>query len=134
MSPASTADLAREVLGLLDDKRLDALIDHAHPEVEWRSFFAQLGEGGVYRGHDGMREYIRDLIDAWDSITAEVDQVIEIEDVAVAIGRIRYRGRASDLEAADPAGWVLKFRDGKVILFRAFRDPEQALERIGLSD
>jgi ketosteroid isomerase-like protein len=37
------------------------------------------------------------------------------------------------VEMALPAGWMLKFRDGKVALFRAFRDPEAVLESVGLT-
>jgi hypothetical protein len=29
---------------------------------------------------------------------------------------------------------MLKFRHGKLIRFRAFRDPEEALETVGLSE
>jgi hypothetical protein len=29
---------------------------------------------------------------------------------------------------------MLKFRDGKVLCFRAFREPEQTLEALGLSE
>jgi hypothetical protein len=29
---------------------------------------------------------------------------------------------------------MLKFRDGKVLRFRAFSEPEQALEAVGLED
>jgi ketosteroid isomerase-like protein len=130
----STADLAREVLALLGERELETLIERTDPEVEWRSFFAGLGERGAYRGHSGMREYVSDLTEAWDYVAAEVDSVVAADDVAVAVGRIRYRGRSSDIEAADPALWMLKFRDGKVVLFRAFRDPASVLERVGLTD
>ena len=30
-----------------------------------------------------------------------------------------------------PAGWMLQFREGKVVLFRAFRDPEAVLAALG---
>jgi len=33
-------------------------------------------------------------------------------------------------ETASPAGWMLRFRDGKVLRFRAFRAPERALEAV----
>jgi ketosteroid isomerase-like protein len=29
---------------------------------------------------------------------------------------------------------MLRFRDGKLVSFRAFRDPEQALEAVGLRE
>jgi ketosteroid isomerase-like protein len=125
-------ELAREVLaalGMRDPARLIALSD---PEVEWHSFFA-LSEGGVYRGHDGTRRYLSDLTDAWEIGRAEVDDALGIADVAVLVGRIHYRGRGSGVESTSPAGWMLKFRNGKVLRFRAFAEPAQALEAVGLS-
>ena len=93
-----------------------------------------LAEGGVYRGHDGARRYMSDLDDAWEIGRAEVDDALEIANVAVLVGRIHYRGKGSGVESASPAGWMLKFRNGKVLCFRAFRAPEQALEAVGLSE
>jgi ketosteroid isomerase-like protein len=126
-------ELARRVLDTLgkrDPVRLVALSD---PAVEWQSFFA-IGEGeGIYRGHEGTRRYMADLEDAWETARAEVDQALALGDIAVLVGRIHYRGKGSGAENATPAGWVLKFRDNKVLCFRAFREPEQVLEEIGVS-
>jgi ketosteroid isomerase-like protein len=96
--------------------------------------FAELGQGGVYQGHDGTRQYLSDLDDAWEIVRADVDDGIGIGEVAILIGRIHYRGKASGIETESAAGWMLKFRQGKVVCFRAFREPEQALERVGLSE
>jgi hypothetical protein len=73
-----------------------------------------------------------DLDDAFEVGLAEVDSALEVGDVAVLVGRIHYRGKGSGVESASPAGWMLKFRDGKLICFRAFREPEQTLEAVGL--
>jgi ketosteroid isomerase-like protein len=127
-----TIELARQLIAALNRRDLSMLTSRADPDVEWHSFFAQLGEGGVYRGHDGARRWLRDLDDAWEIVRAEVDDEIAVGDVAVLTGRIHYRGKGSGIETETPAGWMLKFRDGKVTLFRAFRDPEQALEAVGL--
>jgi ketosteroid isomerase-like protein len=127
-------ELARKVLhalGTRDSARLIALSD---PEVEWHSFFA-MGEGGSsYRGHDGTRRYMSDLNDAFEIGRAEVDDALGVGDLAVLVGRIHYRGKGSGVEGDSPAGWMLKFRDGKLLRFRAFREPEQALEAVGLSE
>ena len=127
-----TAERAREVMELLAAGRLDELVARADPAVEWHSFFAELGEGGVYRGFEGMQHYVRDLREAWETVAADVDDSVEVGDVAVLVGHIRFRGKGSGVEMRNPAGWMLKFRDGKVVLFRAFRDPEAALEAVGL--
>jgi ketosteroid isomerase-like protein len=128
-----TIELARRVMEALSQGNLDQMIALADPDVEWHSFFAGLGEGGVYRGYDGTREYARDLRDAWEIVRADVDSLLAVGDVALLVGRIHYRGRGSGIETESPAGWMLKFHDGRLIRFRAFRDPEQALEAVGLS-
>ena len=55
-------------------------------------------------------------------------------DVTLLVGRIHYRGKTSGVENETPVGWMLRFRDGKLASFRAFRDPEQALEAVGLRE
>jgi ketosteroid isomerase-like protein len=127
-------ELAREVLATLGKRDSARLVDLADPEVEWHSFFA-MGEGGTtYRGHDGTRRYMSDLDDAFEIGRADVDDALSVGDIAVLVGRIHYRGKGSGVESESPAGWMLKFRNGKVLCFRAFREPEQALEAVGLSE
>lgn len=127
-----TVELARQVVEALSRRDLATLIAFADPEVEWHSFFAELGEGGVYRGHEGTRQYMSDLSEAWEIVRADVDDALGVGDVAVLVGRIHYRGKGSGIETETPAGWMLKFRQGRVTCFRAFREPEEALEAVGL--
>jgi ketosteroid isomerase-like protein len=129
-----TLELARETMRTLNRRDPDELIAVADPDVEWHSFFAQVGEEGVYRGHQGARQYMRDLDESWEIVRGDVDDGVAVDDVAVLVGRIHYRGKGSGIETESPAGWMLKFRAGKLILFRAFRDPDRALEAIGRRD
>jgi ketosteroid isomerase-like protein len=127
-------EIARKVLDALGTRDSSTLIALSDPEVEWHSFFA-LAEGGAYQGHDGARRYMSDLEDAWEIGRAEVDgDGIAVGDIAVLVGWLHYRGKGSGVESTSPAGWMFKFRDGKLLCFRAFRDPEQALEAVGLSE
>jgi ketosteroid isomerase-like protein len=126
-------DLAVQALDALSRRDVSRLVALADPEVEWRSFFA-IGEGGVYRGHDGTRRYLSDLDDAFEVGRADVDDGLAIGDIAVLVDRIHYRGKASGVETETPTGWMLKFRDGKVLSFRAFREPKEALEAVGLAE
>ncbi len=104
-----------DALSRRDLSRLIALSD---PEIEWHSFFAELGGGGVYRGHSGTRRYIDDLREAWEIVRADVDAGLGVGEVALLVGRIHYRGRGSGAETETPAGWMLKFREGKLVCFR----------------
>ena len=126
-------EAARRVLAAISQRDTSRLITLADPQVEWHSFFA-IGEGGFYRGHEGTRRYMNDLSDAWEIGRADVDDALEVGDVAVLVGRIHYRGKASGVETETPAGWMLEFRQGKLLCFRAFREPEQALRAVGSRD
>jgi ketosteroid isomerase-like protein len=132
--PAENVELARAAMEALSTRDLERLVALSDPEVEWHSFFASLSEGGTYRGHDGLRRYLRDLNDAFEVVQANVDDQVAVGDVVVLVGHIHYIGKDSGLDLRTPAGWVIKCRRGKVILFRAFREPEQSLEGVGLSN
>ena len=101
-----TLKLAGRVLDALARRDVAGLIDLSDPEVQWHSFFAEVtfGAGGGYRGHDGIRQYIRDLNDAWEIVRADVDDGLEVGDIVLLVGRIHYRGKASGVETATPAG------------------------------
>jgi ketosteroid isomerase-like protein len=129
-------EMAGQVLDALARRDVSRLIALTDPEVEWHSFFAVLapGEGGAYRGHEGIRQYVSDLNDAWEIVRCDVDDGLGVDDIALLIGRVHYRGKGSGLETESPAGWMFKFREGRVVCFRAFREPGQALETLGLSE
>ena len=129
-------EMAGLVLDALARRDVEGLIALSDPDVRWHSFFAEVafGAGGGYRGHNGIRQYVSDLNDAWEIVRADVDDGVGVGDIALLVGRIHYRGKASGVETASPAGWIFKFRDGKVLRFRAFREPAQVLEDAGLSE
>jgi ketosteroid isomerase-like protein len=129
---AENVATARRILIALGRRELDALVDLSHPDARWRSFFAAFLEGGEYHGHVGLRQYMADLDEAFDYLRPEVVDMLDAGDVIVGLGKIHYRGRGSGVETESAAGWVLKFKDDKLLQFRAFRDPEQALEKVGL--
>jgi ketosteroid isomerase-like protein len=102
-----TFALAHQVMDALSNRDLVRLLALADPDIEWHSFFAQLGKGGVYRGFDGTREYMRDLSEAWEVVRADIDDGIAVGEVAVLVGRIHYRGKGSGIETENGAGWLL---------------------------
>jgi len=120
-----------EAVAQQDAERLIELTD---PEIEWHSFLAQLEEGGVYRGHEGMRQYAEDLADTWEFLHTEVHDTLSVGAVVLMVGSLRYRGRGSGVEAEPTVGYMLKVRRRKALLLRAFRGPEEIFQAVGLSE
>ena len=125
--------LAHEVIDAVKTQDVSRLVELTDPEVEWYSLVA-LGRSKGYRGHDGIHRYIEDIADAFEFIYAEVDDAISAGDLVLLVGHFHYRGRTSGVDTKSPAGLVVRLRDGRVVYMRAFRDPEQALAVVGLSE
>ena len=115
---------------------VETLLEVLDPEVAWHSALHALlgGEATVYRGHDGVREMLRDLYEAFDEIHIEISEIRDLGDRLVAIGRTSARGRESGAETESPIAWVVEFKNGKAISLRAYLDPKEALEAAGLRE
>jgi len=127
-------ELVMSLIEAVAQRDLARLIELTDPEVEWHSFIAELGEGGVYRGHDGIRRYVSDLNESLDVLRLHPDDALAVGQVVLLVGQLETRGRDSGVETTLPSGYVARFRGGKVVQMRAFREPEQALEAVGLSE
>ena len=114
----------------------EALLSVLDPEVEWHGaiLMAMGGRQTVYRGHEGVREWLRDLYETLSEFQADYPEIRDLGDRTVAIGRVRVRGMASEVEIESPHGTVVEFKNGKGIRIRTYLDPREALEAAGLSD
>jgi ketosteroid isomerase-like protein len=115
---------------------VETLLQVLDPAVTWHSALHALlgGEATEYRGHDGIREMLRDLYDAFDDIHVEITEIRDPGDRLVAIGRTRARGKASGADVNTPIGFVTEFKNGKAISMRGYLDPKEALEAVGLRE
>jgi ketosteroid isomerase-like protein len=125
--------LAYEAIAAIKSQDASRLVELTHPDVEWHSLVVVAGSEG-YRGHEGIRRYIEDIADALEFIYADVDDAISAGDLVLLVGHFHYRGKASGVETKSPGGFVVRFRDDRVVYMRAFRDPERALAAVGMSE
>jgi ketosteroid isomerase-like protein len=90
------------------------------------------GKQTVYRGHEGVREWLRDLYETLSEFQAEYPEIRDLGDRTVAIGHVRARGMASEAVIEAPHGAVGEFKNGRGIRIRTYLDPKEALEAAGL--
>jgi len=108
---------------------VEALLEELDADVEWHSAVLSSlgGEETVHRGHDGVREMLRDLYEAFSEFQVEFSDIRDHGDRIVAIGRWITRGEESGAEVTPPLASVVDFRNGKAIRVRSYLDPEDAL-------
>lgn len=116
----------------ISESDTDAALEFCHPEIEFLSVLA-LG-GQAYRGHDGIRQYFADISSAWDEWRVEVHRVDTAPDGRVAIVMTMHcRGRESGTALAERTGHIWTLRDGRLLRNEPYRQPEEALRKLGLS-
>jgi ketosteroid isomerase-like protein len=87
--------------------------------------------GETYRGHEGVVRATERWIEPYEGMRIELEQIVDAGDRLVSIHRARARARHTGIEFDGLLAYLWTFRDGKVIHFRSFRDPEQAMEAAG---
>jgi ketosteroid isomerase-like protein len=121
-----TVELARRAFQAFNDRDFDAVLEGLHEDVEAFPRLAAV-EGG-YRGHDGIRRWWAQLLDAFPDFHVEILEVRDLGEFMVLALRLRGRGAESSTPI-DAAVWhVNQFRDGKVITWRVFTSESEALE------
>src|SRR4051794_28229992 len=82
-----------------------------HPEIVFRSMLGISGRS--YEGHDGIREYFRDIESAWAEWSVEVERAEEGSDGRVAIVMTMHaRGKESGATVAERTAHVWTLADG----------------------
>jgi ketosteroid isomerase-like protein len=110
-----------------------ALLDELDTEIEWRPVLPVVlgGDSTVYRGHDGVRQLLRDLDEVLAERRMDFSEIREAGDHVVAIGSLRIRGKSSGALSESPFGCVAELKNGKAIRIQTYLDPSDALEHLG---
>ena len=115
---------------------IDATLEVFDPEVEWRPAVPRLLGGGtaVYRGRHDVREWLQELDETIAELRIEISEIRDLGERVLAVGQLRGHGRESGAEVESPIGYVVEFKNGKVIRIDDYLEPKEALEAAGLSE
>jgi ketosteroid isomerase-like protein len=115
---------------------VEAMLEELDPEVEWHPLMQMLlgGETTVYRGYQGVREFLEDIDEAFTQLRAEPSEVRDLGERVIAIGHLRGRGRESRAQTEIPVVWLVDFNNGRGVRVREYPDPSEALEAAGLRE
>ena len=115
-------------------REVDAMLAHCDPSIEMHSVFAAVG-GTVYRGHDGLRRWQRDLEGAWgEEIGAEPEAYVELGERTLVFYVMHGRGKHSGVEVRAPVATVFRWRDGLMVYYKGYTHRPDALRDMGVSE
>jgi ketosteroid isomerase-like protein len=121
-------ELAHQAVGAFNRRDLDALLALIDPDAKALPRLAGM-EGG-YHGHEGIRRWWQNLLDAWPDYKAEI---IEVRDFGhTTLAKVRVGGHAADsgIPIRQTSWHVWRWRRKKSVWWGAFPTEAEALEAI----
>jgi ketosteroid isomerase-like protein len=112
---------------------LEAILALFDPDCEV-VFPPEVPEPGPFKGHAELRRWAEGFLAAWESHHAEVVEMIEAENMVVAMLHQVGRGSGSGIEMDETDAHVFTLRDGKITRWRNFSERSEALEAAGLRE
>ena len=111
----------------------DTLVEITHPEVVFTSMIRE-SEGGVYRGHEGMREFFASLLDVLPDWRPTLEDVEDHGDRMLVRARIYASPPGGDVPMEQVVWHVIRLRDGLAIRWDFFRTEEEARAVLAADD
>lgn len=102
------------------------------PEIEI-SNFEPSPFPGTYHGHEGLRQWTRDLFSDFTDGKVETLEVVEDGDLMAVHLQIVAKGRISGIPVSLEWGGLFEFRDGRCVKVTADAEWERTLERLNVS-
>lgn len=120
--------LIRAAYDALNEGRLDWAAENLPPDFE---LVPAPGAGlpGSFVGPEGVARFFAEVADAWEPLRSDVQQVVDLGDRVVVVGRIRHVGRGSGIELRAVAAHLWTVEDGIPVRLELIGDPEEALRR-----
>jgi ketosteroid isomerase-like protein len=98
------------------------------------SKLSAVGVEPIYHGHEGVRQYWRDVLSVSSEVHLEVEELIDAGDRVVAVTRASGVGRVSGVPLGTIRVSVWTLAGGKVVRMEVFDDRRQAFEAAGLRE
>lgn len=106
---------------------IEALLEVVHPDAVARPILGANIGASVYHGHEGLREWFRDLHQEWEAFETRVMRIDKRGGRALLTIDVHARGRASGVVIDGELYHLVELRDGLILRLEAFRDRDAAM-------
>lgn len=122
--------LVRRFFDAYNSRQLEAQIELFDPEIEFVPLRALL-EDTVYRGHDGIRRFARDLEESWSEAHVELLELEARGEQAVSIGCVTLKGRSSGAVTEVTGAAAFSVRDERLLRIAYHPTAQDARRELG---
>ena len=112
---------------------LETFLQLMHADVEVMLPTAEIANAGrPYVGHEGIRAYFDHVAAVWEELRV-IPRAVAVREVStVVIGRAYARGAMGITDT--PAGWVVRYSEGRMHSLRLYWNRREALMAVGVNE
>jgi ketosteroid isomerase-like protein len=126
MVVATDIELVKAMFAAFAARDLETVLSLADPEIEFTAVTGEhAGRTDPYRGHDGLREYFRDVAAVWEELRLTPREFREEGGLILVTGKVSARSQRRTVTGS--TGWVWRVRDGKVVYARVYASAADAV-------
>jgi ketosteroid isomerase-like protein len=122
----SSAELVRRAYAALAERDFETLSRLAVADFEL-DVTDRVFNPATYRGEEGLRQFLAEVDELWESMDMRVERLVERDDEVLALLAVDIKGRGSGLTLEDRIAQRWSVRDGKLVGMRVYADREKAL-------
>jgi uncharacterized protein len=126
-------DVVRRGYEALNRGDVEAALEFLHPEIEWHTYIVPGPGGGVYRGHDGVRELWAEAKRIFGDFRNVPEEMFDGGDQVVTFVRVEGVGAMSGVAVQARIAHLMTFRGEKIVTVQSFEDRDDALRAAGLA-
>jgi len=126
-------DMVRRGYEAFNRGDVEGALEFLHPEIEWHTYIVPGPGGGLYRGHEGVRELWADAQRIFGDFRNVPEEVFEAGEYVIAYVSVEGVGARSGAAVQARIAHLYAFRDGLVAAVRSFDDHDEARRAAGLT-
>jgi len=126
---ATDIEVVKAAFAAFAARDLQAVLALTDPDIELTAVTGEhAGRTDPYTGHEGMRQYFRDVGSVWEELHLTPREFRAAGDLVLVTGKVSARSRTRTVTGS--TGWVWRVRDGKVVYVRVYGSAADAIAAV----
>ncbi len=111
--------VVEQVFAAFSARDVEAVLALTHPSVEFVALTAgEAGRAEPYLGHEGLRQYFRDVAEVWEDLRLTPTEFREVGELVLVTGRVSARSHSRVVSGS--SGWIWRVQDRLVVYGRVY--------------
>jgi ketosteroid isomerase-like protein len=127
-------EIIRRGLDAFNRRDVNSFSELATDDFVWLPALPGAVEGGSYEGRSGIRRYFAESQSTWEQLTVLCDEVRDLDESVLVIGRALGRGLGSGIEVETPLAFIAEFRAERISKVSTYLSHADALRAAGLTE